>query len=94
MVVFGGMASVFGSIIGAAVLTVLPQVLTFLHDYEHLVFGLVLMLTVIFLPRGLLPTLHQALRRRRPPTPRAPPSGAAESVAAPEAAPDVAEESR
>ncbi len=63
MVVFGGMASVFGSIVGAAVLTVLPQFLTFLHDYEHLVFGLVLMLTVIFVPRGLLPTLHQALRR-------------------------------
>ncbi len=66
MVVFGGMASVFGAILGAAVLTLLPQLLTVLHDYEHLVFGLVLMLTVIFLPKGVLPTLHRYLRRSIP----------------------------
>lgn len=65
MVVFGGMASVFGSLIGAAVLTALPQFLTALHDYEHMVFGLLLMLTMIFLPRGILPTLLARLRRRR-----------------------------
>ena len=63
MVVFGGMASVFGSIVGAAVLTALPQALTAFHEYEHVVFGLVLMLTMIFMPKGLLPTLVGRLRR-------------------------------
>lgn len=57
MVVLGGMASVFGSVIGAAILTALPQFLTVFHDYEQVVFGLVLMLVMIFLPRGLVPSL-------------------------------------
>ena len=57
MVVFGGMASTFGAVIGAAVLTTLPQALTLLKDYEMAVFGAVMMLTMIFMPRGLVPTL-------------------------------------
>jgi branched-chain amino acid transport system permease protein len=51
------MASVFGSVVGAAILTALPQFLTVFHDYEQVVFGLVLMLVMIFLPRGLVPSL-------------------------------------
>lgn len=65
MVVLGGMASTFGAVIGAAVLTTLPQALTLLKDYEMMVFGAVLMLTMIFMPRGLVPTLAGALARRR-----------------------------
>ncbi|MEO5337601.1 MAG: branched-chain amino acid ABC transporter permease [Magnetospirillum sp. WYHS-4] len=57
MVVLGGMASTFGAVVGAVLLTVLPQLLTALHDYEHMVFGAILMLTMIFMPRGLVPTL-------------------------------------
>ena len=57
MVVLGGMASVFGAVVGAAILTALPQFLTVFHDYEQVVFGLVLMLVMIFLPRGLVPSL-------------------------------------
>ena len=56
MVVFGGMASTFGAVVGAAVLTVLPQALTVLKDYEMVVFGALMMLTMIFLPRGVVPT--------------------------------------
>jgi branched-chain amino acid transport system permease protein len=64
MVVFGGMASTFGAVVGAAVLTVLPQALTVLKDYEMVVFGALLMLTMIFFPRGVVPTLGAWLRRR------------------------------
>jgi branched-chain amino acid transport system permease protein len=66
MVVFGGMASVFGAIVGATVLTVLPQMLTMLKDYEMVVFGALLMLTMTFLPRGVVPTLRAWLQRRGP----------------------------
>jgi branched-chain amino acid transport system permease protein len=65
MVVLGGMASIFGSILGAAILTVLPQFLAVFHDYETLVLGAVMMGVMIFLPRGLLPSLGELLRRRR-----------------------------
>ncbi|HET9821715.1 MAG TPA: branched-chain amino acid ABC transporter permease [Burkholderiaceae bacterium] len=57
MVVFGGMASIWGAVLGAAVLTVLPQVLTVLKDYEMMVFGAVLVGTMVFFPRGVVPTL-------------------------------------
>ncbi len=65
MVVLGGMASVFGSLVGAALLTTLPQFLTVFHDYEHIVFGLVLMLTMIFMPKGLVPSLVHLYQRYR-----------------------------
>lgn len=61
MVVLGGMASIYGSIIGAAILTILPQALTVFQDYETLVFGAMLMGVMIFMPRGLWPTLTGAL---------------------------------
>ena len=66
MVVFGGMASVFGAVVGAAVLTMLPQLLTVLKDYEMMVFGAVLIATMVFFPQGVVPTLAQWWERRRP----------------------------
>ena len=65
MVVFGGMASTFGAVAGAAVLTTLPQLLTVFKDYEMVLLGAVMMLTMIFMPRGLVPTLERALAAAR-----------------------------
>ena len=68
MVVFGGMASTFGAVVGAAVLTTLPQLLAGFKDYELVTLGALMMLTMIFMPRGLVPTLEKALdaARRKP----------------------------
>jgi branched-chain amino acid transport system permease protein len=66
MVVLGGMGSVLGSLVGAALLVVLPQTLTFLHDYEHMVLGLIIMGVMIFLRAGIVPALASALSTRRP----------------------------
>jgi branched-chain amino acid transport system permease protein len=68
MVVFGGMASTAGALVGAAVLTTLPQLLTMLKEYEMVVLGAVLMGTMIFMPRGIVPTLEKVLAaaRRKP----------------------------
>jgi branched-chain amino acid transport system permease protein len=57
MIVLGGLASSYGAIIGALVLTALPQIFAPLADVTTIVLGLVLVLTMIFLPRGVLPTL-------------------------------------
>jgi branched-chain amino acid transport system permease protein len=57
MVVIGGMASVYGSIIGAVLLTALPQALTSFEGWETVAFGAILMLCMIFMPKGLVPTL-------------------------------------
>jgi branched-chain amino acid transport system permease protein len=67
MVVFGGMGSIFGAVVGAAVLTTLPQLLTVFKEYEMVLFGALLMLTMIFMPQGLVPTLEKARAARRRP---------------------------
>jgi branched-chain amino acid transport system permease protein len=64
MVVLGGMGSVFGSLVGAAVLVVLPQTLTGFHDYEHMALGLIVMGFMIFLRRGIVPAVTAAIAGR------------------------------
>lgn len=66
MVVLGGMGSLVGSIVGAAVMVILPQVLTVFHEYEHLLLGLFIILVMIFLREGIVPTLARLLRGREP----------------------------
>lgn len=63
MVVVGGMASIFGSIIGAALLTILPQMLSSFEGWETVVFGVILMATMIFMPKGLVPSLARRSRK-------------------------------
>ncbi|CAA7626239.1 branched-chain amino acid ABC transporter permease [Magnetospirillum sp. SS-4] len=64
MVVLGGMASVFGSVIGAVILTLLPQVLAAVEQYEAMILGGIMMGTMIFMPKGLLPSILASLKRR------------------------------
>lgn len=64
MTVLGGAGSVPGAVAGAALLTMLPQVLTVLQDYEHMILGLIMMLVMIFMPSGLVPSLSRLLRGR------------------------------
>jgi branched-chain amino acid transport system permease protein len=65
MVVLGGMGSIAGSLVGAAVLVLLPQMLTGLHDYEQMMLGLILMGFMIFLRQGIVPSLTATLYRWR-----------------------------
>ena len=64
MAVLGGLGSILGSIVGAALLTVLPQVLTVFHEYEHIVLGLIMIVFMIFLRAGIVPSLATLLSRR------------------------------
>ena len=65
MVVLGGMASTFGAVVGAVLLTLLPQFLASFEDYEAMVLGGIMMGTMIFMPKGLLPSLRLLLAKRR-----------------------------
>ena len=64
MVVLGGLGSVIGSIVGAAVLVTLPQLLTVFQEYEHLLLGFVIILSMIFMRDGIVPTVSKLLARR------------------------------
>ncbi len=63
MVVIGGMASIWGSLFGASVITLLPEGLHVFSDYEMTVYGLVLMLVMIFMPQGLTRGLLDAAEK-------------------------------
>ncbi|MGE5405957.1 MAG: branched-chain amino acid ABC transporter permease [Candidatus Saccharibacteria bacterium] len=54
MVVLGGMGSIPGTILGAIVLTILPETLRFVSDYRLLFFGGLLVLMMNFRPDGIL----------------------------------------
>lgn len=64
MVIIGGLGSVFGAVIGAAFLIVLPQVLTAVQEYEHAVLGLLIMVFMILLPAGIVPTIRRLIEER------------------------------
>jgi branched-chain amino acid transport system permease protein len=64
MVVVGGMASVYGSVFGAALLSLLPQALARFEGWETVIFGCILVGTMIFLPRGIVPSLVALLRKK------------------------------
>ena len=54
MVVLGGMGSIAGSVLGAVILTILPEMLRQAHAYQELIYGGLLMLLLIWRPEGLL----------------------------------------
>ncbi len=59
MVVIGGTGSVWGAFAGAGLLTFLPEWLSFLHDFDVLAYGLLLLVIVMFLPDGLIGLAHR-----------------------------------
>lgn len=57
MAILGGMGNMVGAVVGAVLLTALPEVFRGLVDYRYLVYGVVLLLLVRFRPQGLLGTV-------------------------------------
>ena len=72
MVVIGGLGSVTGSVLGAALLTVLPEVLRTVKSVQEIVFGAILMVCIIFLPYGLYGFIRNHLAAWRETLHRAP----------------------
>jgi branched-chain amino acid transport system permease protein len=66
MTVLGGISSLIGPVLGSTILTLLPELLRFLHDYRLTVNGVILVLVVLFLPTGLWDARRiRAWRNRR-----------------------------
>ncbi len=65
MVVLGGMGSIAGSIVGAAVITMAPEYIRTrsqeFQSYRFLLFGAVLVLMMIYRPQGLIPSRRRAI---------------------------------
>lgn len=60
IIMVGGLGSLTGGIIGAVIITAAPQVFTSFPGFDELVFGLLIVLVILFLPRGLASLLARA----------------------------------
>jgi branched-chain amino acid transport system permease protein len=64
-VVLGGRRSVWGPVVGAAVLVALPEIARPLAENRMLIYGALLMLVIAYLPRGVVDTLIEQVQKRR-----------------------------
>ena len=64
-VVLGGRRSIWGPLVGTAVLIALPELARPLADYRTLVYGLIMVLVMGYLPRGVFDSCAETLHRRR-----------------------------
>jgi branched-chain amino acid transport system permease protein len=61
-VVLGGMGSIVGVVAGALVLKLLPEYFRAFSEYRMLIFGLVLVLMMVFRPAGLISSTRRVYR--------------------------------
>lgn len=64
MVVVGGLASVWGAIFGTATITLLGEILQPFGEMDTVVFGLILIVVMVFLPQGLFRGAVEMYERR------------------------------
>lgn len=70
MLVFGGIGSTPGALLGAVLLTAIPEVFRFAADYRMLIYGIALTVVILIRPQGLLGRTNfvmPALQESRPP---------------------------
>jgi branched-chain amino acid transport system permease protein len=65
MVVFGGIGHIWGGVIGAIIVTIIDDLTRDYYQYRMAMFGSVIVLTVMFMPRGLGGLIDDFLVRRR-----------------------------
>lgn len=65
MAIIGGLGSVLGSVVGASLLVILPEVLRPLQDYRLGLGGLVILVLMVYRPQGLFGTVRVTTLIRR-----------------------------
>ena len=63
-VAVGGMYTFSGPIVGAVVLTLLPEIFRFAADYRMILYGVVVIIVVIIFPRGIVDEILYKIEKR------------------------------
>ena len=61
VVILGGMDNIFGIIVGALLLITLPEKLRVINNFRFFIYGVVLIVMLIFQPKGILPLRSERL---------------------------------
>lgn len=67
MLAFGGIGTLFGPVLGAAVFTIINELILDLGQLRVFVYGILIIVLFLWIPRGLIPTLGDMLRRQGSP---------------------------
>lgn len=62
MIVIGGLGSIYGSFLGAVILTMMPEFLRVFQDFDIVLYGLMLILMTMFMPGGLISGIETIAR--------------------------------
>jgi branched-chain amino acid transport system permease protein len=65
MVIVGGIGSLWGSVIGAFVMTLLPEYLRVFEDWDIIFYGVILLFILMFMPKGLASGIQSLSRKTR-----------------------------
>ena len=72
---FGGLGRIAGPVAGSLALTLLPELLTGLLDYRLILYGTLLLVSIYWLPEGVIGKVSKARRARTAPHPALSPEG-------------------
>ncbi|HYJ25066.1 MAG TPA: branched-chain amino acid ABC transporter permease [Acidimicrobiia bacterium] len=64
LLAFGGIGTLFGPVLGAAVFTVINELIQDLGQLRLLVYGALIIALFLWVPRGIIPTMGDLIRRR------------------------------
>jgi ABC-type branched-subunit amino acid transport system ATPase component/ABC-type branched-subunit amino acid transport system permease subunit len=64
-VLMGGSGTAFGPLVGSVILNLIPTVFAWLREYQLYVYGFIILVTIVFLPRGIVGSLGQLAFFRR-----------------------------
>jgi len=65
--IFGGVRSIAGNVVGAALVVVLPDLFAGFADYRLMVYGSLLLVVLYFVPEGMVGLVRRGWGRLRPP---------------------------
>ncbi len=63
MVLLGGMGTLTGAILGAGIITALPEALRVIEEGETIIYGMIIVLVMIFLPLGIIGEAKKVLNK-------------------------------
>lgn len=63
-ILFGGAGTLFGPVVGSIVLTLLPEMLHAFDMYRLIIYGIIIIVVLYFLPKGVLGQIEALLKKR------------------------------
>lgn len=65
MSIFGGISTIWGALVGSAILTLISELLNVVKDYSTIIMGALLVFILMFVPQGIIGYLREKLQNAK-----------------------------